>query len=136
MKFLCDAMLAKLAVWLRIFGFDAELADDKEPDKALLQRARLEKRTLLTRDKKLAEQGAILIHSSDPNEQVREVKQALGLKIPREPVPNHCSKCNGRLVKAGNKWKCEDCSQEFWKGGHWKHIREFSKDLNKVMQEL
>ena len=53
MKFLCDAMLGRLARWLRITGYDTELATT-EADTDLVERADREGRILLTRDKSVS----------------------------------------------------------------------------------
>ena len=51
-RFLADAMLERLARWLRVLGFDAECAAG--PDAAIMSRAAGEARHLLTRDRRLA----------------------------------------------------------------------------------
>jgi uncharacterized protein with PIN domain len=132
-KFLADAMLGKLARWLRIFGYDVELASDSDEDSSLMKTAKLEKRVLLTRDKKLGEKGAFHIKGESPEEQVVEVAKAFKLEIPEEPVPDYCSLCNGRLLKERELWVCEDCKQEYWKGSHWRNIRKFSGMVRKEL---
>jgi hypothetical protein len=138
-RFFCDAMLGKLARWLRMFGFDAELASDSVSDEQVLARARIEERVLLTRDKKLAsEPGVFLVSSSDPVEQVKALVKEFGLVLPEQPVPNHCSVCNGVLRKAREDelplhvekaWVCVDCGQQYWEGAHWKGIKKFLKKV-------
>ena len=129
--FLCDAMLAKLAVWLRIFGYDCELASDEESDDEILERVKIEGRIILTRDKALArDKRCVLIPYDDPKKQMEFVKKRFNLVIPNEPVFRFCSRCNGRLVKDGSKWRCVDCGQEYWKGSHWRRISAFAQHLN------
>ena len=52
MKFIVDAMLGKLAKWLRILGYDTYYRPDI-PDDELLQIANAEDRIVLTRDTRL-----------------------------------------------------------------------------------
>ena len=124
-------MLAKLAVWLRIFGYDCELVSDCESDEEIVERARLEGRVILTRDKELARYEHVLyIPYNNPKNQMKFVKDRFGLFIPEKPVFKFCSKCNGKLVKHTKRWRCVDCGQEYWEGSHWKRIREFAQCLN------
>lgn len=83
-RFLADAMLGRLATWLRILGYDAEYSRAK--DDVLLCRAREEGRILLTRDSGLLRRRSagvrnpadqpppnLLVHSDHVMEQVRQV---------------------------------------------------------------
>src|SRR2546426_12094853 len=78
MKLLCDQMLGSLARWLRFIGYDTAYPKPG-PDRALIERVRLEDRILLTRDKELAGRvsGAVQIRSDDLEEQIREGAQVL-----------------------------------------------------------
>lgn len=137
--FLCDAMLAKLARWLRMFGYDTELASSDEPDKQILERARVEGRTVLTRDKKLGEQeGVVLFNTSDNAEQMRVLVKKFGIELSEYPLPLFCSLCNGRLRNAeagelpkyiSKGWVCVDCGQQYWEGAHWRGIRKFIEGI-------
>ena len=77
MRFLCDAMLGRLARWLRAAGHDALLARDAQQDRDLLETAAQEDRVLLTLDRALAGrragQGRVLLLGSERIEaQARE----------------------------------------------------------------
>ncbi len=134
-------MLMRLGRWLRLIGMDVSNpgpADDQE----LLARARNENRTLITRDKRLAEDcrragvECVLIRSTDLLGQLNEMAKA-GVKM--ELKPRRCTVCNGPLrVVAGcggnsspNKgtWECEVCGKLYWAGSHWKRIEDILKQV-------
>ena len=162
MRFLLDAMLGKLATYLRMCGHDAAYALDRrgasdgrredgtgndgggeggggiEDDDALLALARREDRRLVTRDADLAARAddAILASATDIDEQLRELRAAgVDLSLDR---PERCSRCNGRVervdegetpdyapgVDERRVWRCRACGQHYWKGSHWKDVRE------------
>jgi uncharacterized protein with PIN domain len=107
-RFLADAMLGRLARWLRILGFDAEYFPGEDDD--LLRKARLEGRVLLSRDTHLIQRCAVesrpgpgpgagllsahlFIQSDHVMEQLRQVVAALGLDL-ATPRPHRCTCCN------------------------------------------
>ena len=140
-------MLGKLATYLRMCGYDAVYAldDDLEADDAILDRARADGRTLVTRDRELAARApdAICLDAREIEDQLRELAAAgLALELAERPV--RCSECNGTLAAADpatttpeyapdpettDIWHCEDCGQHFWKGSHWDDVRERLADL-------
>lgn len=144
-RLLLDAMLGKLATYLRMCGYDAAYALDRsvEDDDAVLALARAEGRTLVTRDAALAERAgedALLLRTKEVADQLRELRDA-GFELSLgEPV--RCSRCNGRLVRvtAGEAtpeyapdpdeeavWRCPACGQCYWRGSHWDDV---SRRLN------
>lgn len=147
MQFLCDQMLGTLAKWLRILGYDAAYARSGNDD-ALVERAATEQRLLLTRDKELAERtdNAILIGSTELEEQVQRVIEASGADIREDALLTRCTVCNMPVVavdKAQVKeevpphayrkherfWKCPSCGRVYWKGTHWDNMRRFIQRL-------
>jgi uncharacterized protein with PIN domain len=135
-RFLCDAMLGTLATYLRMCGRDTAYALERgvEADDALREWTRAEDRTLLTRNRRLADrtEDAIHVAAHEPAEQVSELREAgVAVSLPAEPT--RCSRCNGRLVEAGDEprpdyapppteqaaWRCVDCGQHYWRGSHW-----------------
>lgn len=139
---LLDAMLGKLARYLRMCGYDAAYALDRgvERDEAILRWASDEDRTVVTRDRALAARAddALLLSSRAVADQLRELATAgYDLRLPDEPT--RCGRCNGRLVRLGRDetrppdvpaadegavWRCVDCDQHFWKGSHWEDVGE------------
>ncbi|MEF8856446.1 MAG: Mut7-C RNAse domain-containing protein [Haloplanus sp.] len=142
-RFLCDAMLGKLARYLRMCGHDTAYALDRgvEADDAVRELARREDRRLLTRDAALAArtEGAIRLSARDIEAQVREL-DAAGVSLSLPETPSRCGRCNGPLEPVGggeastppdvpdpaetDVWRCERCGQHFWKGSHWDDVRE------------
>ena len=138
MYFLCDAMLAKLARWLRIFGYDTELVSDLEHDNKILEQAAIEDRILLTRDKKLTERykNSLYIPYNNTVDQMKLVVKEFKINLPEHPVPKYCSLCNGKLIDATNPpehvtkaWQCTECGQQYWEGAHWKGIKKFIEQV-------
>ena len=139
---LLDAMLGKLATYLRMCGYDAAYALDRgvEADDAVLELAVDEARRLVTRDAALAARapGGVRVRSHDVTDQLRELADA-GFGLELADPPSRCSRCNGRLepVKTNAEtpeytpdpadesvWRCVECGQHFWKGSHWDDVRE------------
>jgi len=141
-KLLLDAMLGKLATYLRMCGYDAVYALDEgiEDDDEILARARADGRTLVTRDRDLAAEAeqSICLHSREVEDQLRELTDA-GFDLALAETPVRCSECNGTLASVDpatttpeyapdpettDIWRCEACGQHFWKGSHWADVRE------------
>jgi uncharacterized protein with PIN domain len=124
-RFLADAMLERLARWLRVLGFDAECAAG--PDGAIMERAAAEGRHLLTRDRRLAADAEalapLLILSNEPLEQLREVLERFDLPMPHD-LFRRCMLCNVALVEepSGHR-RCPECGREYWEGFHTRRMR-------------
>jgi uncharacterized protein len=141
-KFLADAMLGRLARWLRVLGFDTTY-DALAPDHELVRRAREEERVLLTRDRHLLRElrpsRTLEIHSEVPLEQLREVVDSLHLPAPAE-LFTRCLLCNTELLRVpdeehqavlpplargreGPVRRCPDCGRVYWLGSHARRMR-------------
>ena len=84
MKFICDDNLGKLAKWLRTLGYDTLFSVDIE-DTELVSKALKEDRIILSRDTELkrfrsAEKNFLLLSSTEPLEQLKEVLKKYNLK--------------------------------------------------------
>jgi hypothetical protein len=143
-------MLGQLARWLRMAGYDTLYEPDIE-DREVLRLARLEDRTILTRDRRLAIRKAalgrsFLIESEDPAEQLRQVI----LKFPPEAgQKSRCPVCNGLLRKVvkkdrvrdlvpehvflgfGRFYRCASCGKVYWEGSHHARLRKTLDDIIK-----
>jgi uncharacterized protein with PIN domain len=99
-KFFCDAMLGRLARWLRILGYDTAYARDLA-DARVVAKAGAEGRVLLTRDTRLVARAGIglhlLVHANATDDQLREVVAAFGLSIDRARMLRRCVACNGAV---------------------------------------
>jgi hypothetical protein len=148
MKFAVDCMLGKLAKWLKILGFDAAYFSKIEDDE-LLRLARMERRTLLTRDTGLMERAAphpaLFILSGEWENQVKEVLTAFGLHD-QVALHSRCLVCNRKLkliaksrarnlvtphvyAHAAGFALCPGCGRVFWKGTH-------SRDMEAKLAEI
>ncbi|HTX52070.1 MAG TPA: Mut7-C RNAse domain-containing protein [Candidatus Baltobacteraceae bacterium] len=133
--FIADAMLGRLATWLRILGYDTEYF--RGDDAALLVRARSEGRIVLTRDRALVGRRQapphLFIESDHVAAQVRQVIAALCLR-PGAPT-RRCLRCNAILIARQKAdvmgrvpeyvwshheafWACPYCERIYWAGSH------------------
>jgi len=136
-RLVLDAMLGKLATYLRMCGYDAAYALDRdaEADDAVLGLAVSEDRLLLTRDEHLANRApdSVLLTERDVTDQLRKLAAA-GFDLSLPAAPTRCGVCNGPVERvepseqtpeyapepaAEAVWRCADCGQCFWKGSHW-----------------
>jgi uncharacterized protein len=136
-KFIADAMLGRLARWLRFLGFDV-LYERDISDNMLIKIAREQGRSILTRDTRLVKRRGLghflLIQSDDPFRQLAEVLGKLNLR--HYELLSRCVKCNGLLTRIADKheiegsvpehvflhfplfMKCNNCGRIYWKGTH------------------
>ena len=141
-RLLCDAMLGKLATYLRMCGYDAAYAldDGLEADEAVLDHLRESGRTLVTRDRSLARCApkAVLLTEREIDDQLCELSAA-GFELDLSDRPDRCGVCNGPVeaVEPDERtpeyapdpaevavWRCVECGQHFWKGSHWDDVAE------------
>jgi hypothetical protein len=145
MRLVADAMLGRLAKWLRVVGFDTLYW--RGDDAGLLRLARAESRLLLTRDTRLPSQlplgHSLFIQSDRYDEQLRQVIDRLGWP-PR--IGHRCLRCN-RLLETADKaelcgrvpefvWhrhehfaRCPGCRRIYWEGTHYQHMTEVRRRL-------
>lgn len=152
MRFLCDAMLGRLARWLRAAGHDVRLADGAEEDRDLLTIAAEDGRILLTRDRRLAERNAargrvFVLDSEALAEQVHALKRGLGvdwLEAPfsrcvvdntplRVASPQETATLPGKVRDLGGAvFVCPTCGRLYWAGDHHRHMRDRLEDWAKA----
>lgn len=142
LRFAVDAMLGRLARWLRLLGFDAFYEPDV-PDERLVRRALAEERWILTRDRSLpVEWRAPRVHvvaAESPFAQLREVVRAFDLGARARPFAR-CSRCNAMLLplspaeaerrvparvreRHARFLACPSCGRTYWEGTHVARIR-------------
>ena len=114
MKFLVDAMLGKLARFLRIFGYDTVYANDlieyyntnPVPDNNLKEYAQSSNRIIITKDlpfyKNIID-NAILLEGEGIYSYLNQLKQKLKLQFNFKIQIARCSTCNSPLQGVANK---------------------------------
>jgi hypothetical protein len=142
-RFAADAMLGRLARWLRALGFDTSY-EAALADPALVRLAAAEARILLTRDRHLLRElrpaPALELRHDAPLAQLREVVAALGLAPPAE-LFTRCLVCNAELSGplavaeaaallpplarelGGPVRRCPGCGRVYWPGSHVRRMR-------------
>jgi uncharacterized protein with PIN domain len=145
-RFYCDAMLGRLARWLRALGFDTAY-DPEITDADLVRRAWEENRWILTCDRRLPEEwrvsGCLLLRSEEPLARLAEVVSHFGIEAPR-PVFSRCLECNetlgtidaevasnrtevdvpDRILQTHDEFSsCPGCGRVYWEGSHTRRMR-------------
>ena len=140
-RFILDVHLGKLALLLRLLGFDAAFPGDV-PDEELARISSEEGRILLTRDTMLLKRSCVThgcyVHSQDPEEQAVEILRRLDLRDCVRPF-SRCPTCGApladvdkeqvldRLEPLTRKYyqefrECTRCRQVYWKGSHFEAL--------------
>ena len=137
-RFLADAMLERLARWLRVLGYDV-LSAGPGGAEALLARDAASNRILLTRNRAIAAPGpaggSLLIQHQAPLDQLVEVVGRLDLQPPWR-LFTRCLICNTGLLPVvrpdglppgtpGERLdhRCPGCDRVYWEGVHTRRMR-------------
>ncbi len=152
MLFLVDAMLGNIAKKLRLFGFNSEYISDID-DSKLIEKAKNENRTIISRDRSLIDRAnkneisSVYITKENEIEQFLEIAKTTHLQFDEISGDSaRCTKCNSATSKINkieieNKipkrvleyhdkfWKCDRCDQIYWEGTHIKNLQEFVHKL-------
>ncbi len=147
-SFAADAMLGRLARWLRLLGFDCAY-DPRIDDDELVRLAVSEGRTILTRDRSLPQEWWItdvyLVSEEEVRKQLVEVVRRFDLTGSIR-VLTRCTACNGKLRPATRAEvqgrvparilglhetfsQCPTCSHVYWEGSHAERIRAVAAGL-------
>jgi hypothetical protein len=148
MRFVVDAMLGRLARWLRVVGFDA-LYPTHLDDDGLVELSNAEERILLTKDVALLREKKVdgyLIRSHAWEDQLVEVIDEFNLRDHVKPF-SRCLNCNQLLVEISKKdvigcvpalvyqcqyqfFRCDACQRVYWNGSH---IDRMTAKLSKII---
>ncbi|HEY1338525.1 MAG TPA: Mut7-C RNAse domain-containing protein [Bryobacteraceae bacterium] len=148
-RFVLDTHLGKLAAYLRMMGFDT-LYRSCYADEQLAEASHSEHRILLTRDVGLLKRGAVthgyFVRQTNSREQIAEIVRRFDLARLARPF-TRCMRCNGVLVEASKDEirrqlppriaelhdefrRCPECGRVYWKGGHYRRMRELVERLS------
>ena len=158
--FIVDAMLGKLATWLRSTGHDA-FYSTKVHDDELLQIALDQDRVLLTSDAILARRAEdagvqFMLVRGTVDEEVASVFARYGITPEVDPSKSRCTKCNSALTHITESekeqikglvpdqtynhyeefWLCRYCKSVFFQGGQWTNIEKYMVRIGQLMKEL
>lgn len=147
-RFFADVNVARLVRWLRAVGLDT-LWEDAIPDGELVRRSLIEKRFVLTLDKRLPEEwltdNVLLLQTEKPLGQLREVIAHFGIEKPAR-LFTRCLICNAALRNALSEeiaepvppqvletqtdfQYCPACRKVFWEGSHTRRMRAALEEL-------
>lgn len=142
--FFADAMLGRLARWLRMLGYDTAY-DKVIADESLISRVLTEQRWLLTRDSYLVQRKVLrgrhtLIVSDHLQEQLQQLQSELHIKLDlSDKTASRCASCNNILKPIPHEKatstvpayvailhsrfvQCPNCERVYWPGTHWTHM--------------
>ncbi len=142
MKFIADAMLGKLATWMRMIGCDVEYSNDID-DEELVERAHEQNRLILTRDtllikRRKAKQNHYFIDHDSYKDQMKQVVAHFKID-PYRNILTRCLRCNDKLVHIDKKAvkdevppyvyetqqefkTCPSCRRIYWGATHKKEM--------------
>ena len=152
-RFLTDAMLGKLTVLLRIFGYNTVYANDLYkldlpisnlfpnclpnpiPDEILLNYAKLTNRIVLTKDylfyKKNTHQ-IFFLEGKGVYNYLKQLKEEFGLKYRFEIERARCSTCNSPIKRVSDK---EDIKQ-YVEESTYRHYETFFQCVNPECRKI
>ncbi len=147
-QFIADAMLGKLARWLRLLGFDCEY-DSEISDSDLVHRGISDGRIILSRDRSLEKEwwvsGIYLVAAENTRDQLIEVLQRFELANEIR-LFTRCAECNlplhsvdtdlvrervpaDVLDRQDSFSACRECGRVYWEGSHTERIQRFVDQL-------
>jgi uncharacterized protein with PIN domain len=158
LNFVADAMLGKLARWLRIMGHDVKYSAQFN-DAEIVEIAEKEKRIILTHDFTLYKYtlaknvGSVYVEGSKEFERLSNLAKSLRMDLEVDLKKCRCPLCNAKLESVSKEdienrvekttvkyynifWECPNCHQIYWQGGHWRKIHlTFKKAQEKLKEE-
>lgn len=132
-KFYADAMLGKLARWLRTLGYDVAYSR-RIGDRELVREAVRQGRVILTRDTLLVKRKAAVgrsffVESDDVNEQLRQVDKRFELNA--SCALTRCLRCNAVLQKMERDLIMPSRALSGGRGGVPAYVYETQKEFSK-----
>jgi len=153
-RFIIDHNVAKLALWLRMMGYDS-LIFDQPDDWQMVRTAISENRIIITKDtgvmkRRVITNGqvkALFASSDNPREQIKQVITTL--KLHADNPFSRCLECNAVLRYVAPEAvkervppfvyrtqtqfsECPVCHRVYWRGTHW---QKMLKTIEKLTEE-
>ena len=143
-RFVLDSHLGRLAVYLRMLGFDTLYRNDYCDDE-LVRVSLAERRALLTRDRSLLMRSAVthgyFVRQRNWRDQLIDVLRRFDLAGCVSPL-TRCLVCNALLESVAKQavadrvpprsrehcnefWQCPGCSRVYWDGSHHRRMLQF-----------
>jgi uncharacterized protein with PIN domain len=148
-RFIADAMLGKLAKWLRILGCDVAYDPDIS-DREIAERGLREGRIILTRDTLLIRRREVrdnqfFVHGDSCRDQLRQVVTHFAID-PEGCLFTRCVRCNEPLTEVDKDQvagkvpqyvygtqesfgSCARCGRIYWKATHWKEMERHLEEI-------
>jgi uncharacterized protein len=154
-RFIVDENLGRLAVYLRMFGFDA-VCEKRYSDPDLAEISWKKGRILLTRDIGVLKRKSVIhgywVRQTDPRLQLGEVLKRFDLLPLKKPF-QRCIRCN-ELLKSVTKEEvlnrippktqtffdefffCGKCERVYWKGSHFQKMEQWVMSYEEDHRDL
>lgn len=148
-RFIADAMLGRLALWMRVVGCDV-VYENAIGDDELIDRAKKEGRVILTRDTLLVKRrwvrdNHLFIDSDRYRDQLRQVVSVFG--VDKKSFLTRCLLCNDLLREVEKEnvkgrvppfvystqeyfSECPACGRLYWAGTH---SNEMERELKGIL---
>jgi uncharacterized protein with PIN domain len=156
-KFVLDAMLGKLARWLRMMGHDANYGPEFDDGK-LMEIAQQENRVLLTRDLALYQQATAkgietyYVEGVTEAQRLAELSARFKISLEIDLDLSRCPKCNAKIAEVPKAqvadkvekntlahydmfWRGPNCGAVYWQGAHWGKIRATLDEAKEKLKE-
>jgi hypothetical protein len=141
-----------------MLGYDVKYIEDAL-DISFLQIAKKENRILLTNDKELYNRAhkkqleSYLIKGKSEPERLASLAKEININIEIDTRNSRCPVCNSKIIPVKksnirNKapsttlsvyeefWKCVGCEKIYWKGGHWKSIKDTLSKATRMLNSI
>lgn len=143
-RFVVDAMMGKLAKWLRVLGLDTRY--ERLDRLQTVEQYGHEGFFILTRARRWSKHSRVyFLSSNDPMDQLREVITRIPVAFRDVRLLHRCIRCNHRLERLPHSlafgrvpdyvfetnisfYHCPKCNKVYWSGSHPKHMTERLQD--------
>ncbi|SFM41852.1 Mut7-C RNAse domain-containing protein [Thermodesulforhabdus norvegica] len=151
-RFAVDAMLGKMAKWLRFMGFDTLYVYVRYPHE--VRRLVSEGRVFVTRNRRWqGMKGVIVISANDLDDQIVELAEVLDFALPDDDEWfSRCGRCNAVLEQVDRRsvtgmvpeyvwetteefFRCPTCGKVYWPGSHVERMQGKLESLKRALAE-